>query len=497
MIVEPINKQKLVPSAHLLLSSLRSVGYTVETAIADIIDNSITAKATHIGVFFDWENQQILIYDNGLGMPKDDLIQSMAIGSSDPDKIRDSYDLGRFGMGMKTAAFSLGKSLTVVTKYNGNISNACWDLDYISQTDEWNLIIYDNENKDINRLSEYISSFSCGTVICIKYIDKVIGTDVTDKEKRRFYKMVDNVKSHLSLVFHRFIEEDGISIKVNGNTDLPAWNPFVTNNPAVQILSPYNAGNNGKEVNIQPYVLPHKTKFKFEEDFKKAGGYKGWLQHQGFYVYRNRRLIVFGTWFGLFKKETSFNLARLRLDITSDSDFDWQIDIKKSKAIPPTYAEDIIKSAAEYATRQSVKVYNSRGTYSKKHGVSAPQLSCVWEQRKDSRGNYTFVLNKKHTLLNKLKISLTTEQKDLFDSYFQLVEKCSPMALSGITATMGSSKSDIEYSQNELNDLRYSAKVLIETLKANEYDKEEILDLLKQMTDYVVISDELDSLYEE
>ena len=137
MSTEIISKHKLIPSAHLLLSSLRSVGYTAETAISDIIDNSITAKATEIGVVFDWQTQKIIIYDNGYGMPEEELIQSMAIGSSDPDKVRDFYDLGRFGMGMKTAAFSLGKCLTVVSKCNNVLSNACWDLNYISAHDDW------------------------------------------------------------------------------------------------------------------------------------------------------------------------------------------------------------------------------------------------------------------------------------------------------------------------------------------------------------------------
>ena len=84
---------------------------------------------------------------------------------------------------------------------------------------------------------------------------------------------------------------------------------------------------NGHTVFIRPYILPHKTKFANDDEVKAAGGYKGWLQHQGFYVYRNERLIIYGTWFGLFKKEMSFNLARIQLDINSDSDFDWQIDI--------------------------------------------------------------------------------------------------------------------------------------------------------------------------
>ncbi len=125
-----------IPSANILLSSLRSVGYTPETAIADIADNSLSAKASIIDITFDWLKQRIIISDNGEGMNRSELLSSMSIGSSDPLNDRSIHDLGRFGMGMKTASFSLGKKLTVLSKTNDEISNACWDLDYVRQSDK-------------------------------------------------------------------------------------------------------------------------------------------------------------------------------------------------------------------------------------------------------------------------------------------------------------------------------------------------------------------------
>lgn len=128
-----------IPEARLLLMSLRSVGYTEETAIADIIDNSISADVTAIHINFYWDKQKIIISDNGKGMAKESLIRNMRIGSADPAEIRKVKDLGRFGMGMKTAAFSLGKRLTVVTKSDGNYSNAAWDLDAVTEIG-WKLL---------------------------------------------------------------------------------------------------------------------------------------------------------------------------------------------------------------------------------------------------------------------------------------------------------------------------------------------------------------------
>lgn len=169
-------KIQSIPEARLLLASLRSVGYNEETAIADIIDNCIAAQAHEIKIQFDWEKKRIVISDDGFGMSKKDLIENMRIGSSDPSKIRSKDDLGRFGMGMKTAAFSLGKKLTVVTKANLTVSNASWDLDQISEIG-WNLII-----RDESEISEFSSKMGeRGTIVIIENLDRVI--DIDDEKK--------------------------------------------------------------------------------------------------------------------------------------------------------------------------------------------------------------------------------------------------------------------------------------------------------------------------
>ena len=152
-----------IPEAKLLLASLRSVGYTEETAIADIVDNCISAKAKHIDIIFETDKMRILILDDGIGMTAQALIENMRIGSSDPSKQRDDTDLGRFGMGMKTAAFSLGKRLTVVTRFEETTSNAAWDLDKIPDIG-WNLII--EESDSIAEISSRLGAQ--GTVVCIE-----------------------------------------------------------------------------------------------------------------------------------------------------------------------------------------------------------------------------------------------------------------------------------------------------------------------------------------
>lgn len=470
-----------VPNAHLLLSSLRSVGYTEETAIADIVDNCISAIASEIKIRFDWELRKILICDNGYGMAEQTLLDSMKIGSANPYERRKIEDLGRFGMGMKTAAFSLGKRLTVVSKENGQVSNACWDLERIERNNQWKMIILNSNDNVMIRAKELLKDYESGTVVIIDKLDKLIDENNISKSEDKFFKIITKVKKHISLVFHRFIEEDDLKIWVNENR-IEAWDPFVLDNSATQELSKEECYEENKIITIKPYILPHKIKFSSEEDYKKAAGYKGWLQHQGFYIYRNRRLLVYGTWFNLLKKEISYNLARIKLDMESDSDFDWQIDIKKSKAVPPVYIEELLEKVATICSEKSTSVYNSRGTYTKNLNKSIPSLSYVWEQRKNKAGKYSFYLNQKHPLLYEIKNSLNEEGKECLKAYISLVENLSPIMMSGLTETMQSKEDKID--DMELIKEKIHIKRLIDIFRKKGFEKEEIIETLCNMASY-------------
>ena len=474
-----------IPEAKLLLASLRS-------AIADIVDNCISAKAKHIDIIFETEKMRILILDDGIGMTAQALIENMRIGSSDPSKQRDDTDLGRFGMGMKTAAFSLGKRLTVVTRFEESTSNAAWDLDKIPDIG-WNLII--EESDSIAEISSRLGAQ--GTVVCIENLDRVIGSLDEAKAKKKFYKTAEKVEKHLALIFHRFIEEDGLVIRING-TEIQPWNPFVINNNATQELADETiwSDDGASEVVIQPYVLPHRTKFASDDDYQAAGGAKGWNYHQGVYVYRNRRLIICGTWFDYIKKEPAYNLARIKVDISSVSDEEWKIDIKKSTASLPGYVRDTVERAIDICTEASARVYNSRGTYSKSN-ISAPNLSYVWEQRKKN-GRYSFHINRKHALLTEVKKHLDTDGAAALSAYLTLVENFAPFMLSGVTDSLQKStetavnKASLEY-QVEISEL----KEYIALFLSQGFTKEETRSTLLDMVNYRHLRNEIIELLEE
>lgn len=479
-----------IPEAKLLLESLRSVGYSEEAAIADIIDNSISAFASEIYLTFDWTGKRIVITDNGIGMGRDELFSNMRIGSSDPDQPRHASDLGRFGMGMKTAAFSLGKKLIVISRKDNTNSNASWDLDQIPQIG-WNLIVY-NEN-ELAGYSQLLTNEN-GTVLVIENLDRIISSQNEMKEKKHFFEMISKVEDHLSLVFHRFISEDSLAIYINGKKIEP-WDPFITQNPATQELSDeiITSDDMAKEILVQPYVLPHKTKFASDDLYKSAGGPKGWNQHQGIYLYRNKRLILYGTWFGYIRKEPAFNLARIRVDISAGSDSDWKIDIKKSTASLPIYASDELKRIIDITTEKSAKVYNSRGAYSKNDTLST-NLDYIWEQRK-TNGRYSFHINKKHTLLNAIKDKLDKEGSNLLDTFIALVENYAPFMQSGLVDSMQSSS--IEDTSADDKIALEEAKKYIAVFKNKGFKKQEIRSTILGMPPYKHLEKQINALLEE
>ncbi len=484
------------PHAKMLLVALRSVGYTNETAIADILDNSISGAATEIELYFDWDNRRIIIADNGFGMDYQELMDAMEIGSADPNEMRPSEDLGRFGLGMKTASFSMAKKLLVISKKNSTISNAEWNLNTVASEDKWEISEYDESEilmilESIDTYTQY-NNWKQGTLIIISELDRLIDETNIEKSKKNFYKMVRNIKSHIAITFHRFMEEDALKISVNGNK-LEAWNPFWIKSPATMELAREELFDGKNEVVVEPYILPHKSKYNSEEEFKEAAGVKDWRGHQGFYVYRNRRLLVYGTWFGKFKKEPAYNLARIKLDMSADSDFEWDIDIKKSKATLPVAIEEQITQIAYLAIEKSVAVYNSRGVYNRKNTSNNTSLKYVWEQRKNISGNYMFYLNKKHPMLLKILSGMDENAQKELKTYLSLVESYSPTMLSGVM----DKETDFVVSDEDKKREILNIQEKIRIYRMLQYDDVEIYDTLYDSPEYLYLREDLKKIIEE
>ena len=412
------------PNPIATINSFRAFGYDLPKSIADIIDNSISAWAKNVWIDYKWEGKKswIKIKDDGIGMDKSTLINAMTPGSIDPENERSVNDLGRFGMGLKTASFSQCKSVSVITKTDHtDIIYRTWDLDFVNQAGNWHLLDYLPEEKFINDLDALAS----GTTVLWFKLDRVFGK--VDSEnfsaKIEFYKKFEDVENYLRLIFHRFIEKEKIGIYLN-NRKIEAWDPFLKGEKGSQVFDQERFEG---DVKIKGYILPHPSKLSKEKQNQAEGPY-GWLNSQGFYVYRNERLLLYGSWLGLYKKMEHFKLTRIMIDISNRFDSDWKIDIKKSQAYPPNYIIDEIRRIAEYIRNKSKQVYRFRGKEIKHQNSELFNFSPMWRMIKTRQGNIDYKINKKHPLIEKF-LQHYSGDKEEFKKLLDFIGESVPIEL--------------------------------------------------------------------
>jgi hypothetical protein len=410
------------PDASSMIETFRAIGYSLETAIADIIDNSITAGAKNISVIYHWEgeNTVLSILDDGRGMNNEELIQAMRPGSKNPLDIRDQKDLGRFGLGLKTASFSQTRKFTVLSKsVDSELCFWSWDLDFVKRSKSWSLIKYCPYEKEF---AEKVDQMDSGTCVVWWELDRVTKDTKEDSEdsKKKFLETMEKVKSHLSMVFHRFIE-GGTNIFFQ-NRKIEAWDPFMIGFDGLQPKPEVKFQD--CEATVKGFVLPHRSKLS-PEDYDYGKGPKGnWTAHQGFYVYRNKRLLVAGNWLGLFKKEVHYDLCRIKIDLTNNVDEDWQIDIKKSVARPPLKYRDQLIPVAKEVRGQALEVYRNKGKVLKRK-LAQEEYFPFWEERV-RHGKRFYKINRKHPLLAEL-FSKSNGQTHEFESVLQFIEETVPV----------------------------------------------------------------------
>lgn len=416
---EDLVTHEAIPEAASMIETFRAIGYSLETAVSDIIDNSITACAKHIVIQRLWDgcNSFITIKDDGIGMTNDELLHAMRPGAKNPLAQRDEKDLGRFGLGLKTASFSQCRTLSVISKKDDVISFWTWDLDYVAECKKWNLIKWCPDS-----FKNSLDDVSTGTIVIWSKLDRIIpaNTDSRDEAaKEKFSTALNNVRNHLAMTFHRFIEDKMISI-IWGSHEISPWNPFCPlETKKQQFPLEYLPGN----VTLSGCVLPHKNNFSNESAFHNAEGPKGWNGQQGFYVYRGKRLLISGDWLGLFRKEECYKLARIVIDLPNSQDAEWQIDIKKSKAFPPSFCKEQIEQYAKKVRSSAEAVFRHRGNILRQR--AGQDFHSIWlDKRKDS--NWTYVINRENPLIIQIKKQAEKEPYKSIDQLLMLIESSVP-----------------------------------------------------------------------
>lgn len=352
------------PKASAMVEALRGLGYTTEAALADLIDNSISAGASKVEINFHWEGTEswIRISDDGRGMTDTELDKAMRIGERNPLQYRDVADLGRFGLGLKTASFSQARRLTVTSLRDGQISRLRWDLDALANDPKGEWVLLEGAHAGSEGRCDFSEGATRGTVVLWECLDRVVTPSFGQQD---FLDLMDKVEGHLGMVFHRYLDRSGPSIEIflNGRRIKP-WDPFLSTHALTWRSPEVNMGMGPLRATAQAFVLPHKDRLS-DKEYLVAGGPEGWASQQGFYVYRGRRLLVAGSWLGLgrgrsWSKDESHRLARIRLDISNSADADWKIDIRKATAQPPVALRDQLTRLAEDARDRARRVFLHR-----------------------------------------------------------------------------------------------------------------------------------------
>ncbi|HFU75108.1 MAG TPA: ATP-binding protein [Arcobacter sp.] len=452
---------QLLPKASSLIESLRDIGYSFESAIADIIDNSITAKAKNIYIYFDFNDKKLslAILDDGIGMKEEELIEAMRPGTKNPLDSRDEKDLGRFGLGLKTASFSQCRKLTVVSAQNSNKVATIWDLDYVAKTEDWSLKILNND--EISTLYMIDKLNEKGTLVLWEETDRIVDNSVSDANEDVVYEKIENLQKHLELVFHRYLKgKDKINIFINGE-QLKAFDPFFSHHRATQELTEETITIHDKKIKITPYILPHYSKVSVQ-DYEYYAGSGGYLKNQGFYVYRNRRLLISGTWFRLIPQSEMYKLARIQIDLPNSLDDLWKIDVKKSKASPPLLIRQRLKKIIEKITGSSTRVYKGRSRRLSDNNVA------FWE-RISARGEIRYIVNKEHPIIEDFSKKLNKEEEHEFEDILKLISNFFPK--------------DTLYADIGNNNPKLVNKLDIPNIELEEMAKDKILKERELMTD--------------
>jgi hypothetical protein len=401
----------LRPSAAMLLQSMRDIGYSFQSAVADIVDNSISAGASRIELLNGVRRNDVpyvAIVDNGCGMSNDELIAAMRHGSRDPRDVREDQDLGRFGLGLKTASLSQCRRLTVISRKNGRLAGWCWDLDRVIDANEWILLRVSEVELEAATLEWNIGE--TGTLVLWESLDRL---DVTshgrDGAMLALNELFAVARTHLGLTFHRFICPDTsdrvteVALLINGAA-IVASDPFARNmTPSSDTHEEATIATSKGRVVAQGYTLPHHSRLSPEQLEGLSLG-STLTESQGLYIYRAKRLIVGGTWLGLATKSEISKLLRVRVDVPTSMDGDWGIDVRKSRIRPPSAVRARLKPLVDRMTDRARRPYTYRGTR------QVDQRGLPMWIRIVERGAIRYELNGSHPVLKSAEAVLGTHE---------------------------------------------------------------------------------------
>ncbi|MCB9789038.1 MAG: ATP-binding protein [Deltaproteobacteria bacterium] len=427
---------ELAPRAAAMIESMRAYGYTLATAIADLVDNSVTAGAANVWLDAWWagRNSWITLTDDGHGMFEHELRDAMRLGSRSPLEARMPSDLGRFGLGLKTASLSQCRRLTVISRRSECERHIRrWDLDHLSRRDVHGWQLLRSVHPDSTAPLDRFDRLECGTTVLWEDLDRLVSTAHSDDKRVQdhFLRSLQDVEQHLAMVFHRHLEgpRKRLRIFVNGN-ELAPWDPFLEHHPATTSTPEERIELPGHDSPIvfRGFVLPHKDRLS-DAEHAAAAGPTGWSGQQGFYLYRNERLIVPGSWLGMrgtraWTKEEHYKLARIRLDVPNSMDHLWHLDVKKSHATPPPLIRERLVGLAQNVRQSARDVFAHRGKYGKR--AAKKEYERPWKViRLADRVDYR--IDRDHPLVAAVLSDLPADRRSEAEVMLRVIEETVPV----------------------------------------------------------------------
>ena len=352
-----VGTTSIPPSAAGIAGAFSRIGYRIEEALADLIDNSIDAKAEKVRVIFLRTDDRVtgaLIVDDGIGMTEPGIDQAMQFGS---DVDHEELDLGKFGMGLKSASLSQSNRFSVLSRADDGIKGRRWSRESLDS--DWACEILDVSQCEelLNRSWSGIDLSQHGTIVWWEDLDQLEVT-ISDLSKS-LTQVIKSIDVHLGITFHRFISDSRIEIIIDQwNTDEGGDGLPITVKP----LDPFGYNDPGKEGYPVSFVLKleghlnlclesHIWPRNSNEPAYRPGGGRGAASMQGFYFYRNDRLIQTGGWNGYrTDSEPHFSLARVRVELPIEFDSYFRLLVQKDRLVLPLefkYGLDRLKTGAK------------------------------------------------------------------------------------------------------------------------------------------------------
>ena len=423
--------RKHIPKASTLMGSLRSMGYSFESAVADVIDNSISAHAQNIRILFPstpLDELAIGILDDGDGMKGEVLFEAMRYGSLSAEEERSEDDLGRFGMGMKSASLSQCRCLTVISFDGETLNGFKWDYNHILMTQDW--MIQELEKNEIDELPyiERLKKQDKGTLVLWQDFD-VISNSSGGQVYSTLVELRSTLENTLALIYHRYLTGSGMQhlhIYIN-ELGIKPQDPFLEQHPKTTVKKEIELDikdSNGIEriIKIRPFILPFATELR-EKDKQLIGGIENLRAKQGFYVYRNKRLIIWGTWFGMKQRSELTKNTRIRVDIPNTLDDIWSIDIKKQQASIPKQILQRLKKAVDEALDFSVRQQTYRGRTEKVND----KIDYIWDRKRGRNNTFFYLINRESNLFKFIREKMTEEDYNYLEILLTEIEKNLPI----------------------------------------------------------------------